>query len=345
MIKKIFKYLGSLFAISLITFMIFAYLPENSKVTQIEKRATTQYWQLNRGFKIAFSMFGERNDNKAPIIFLHGGPGGYIHSSTIDTLKPLGNKGRAIYFYDQLGSGLSERPPSFSDVNFTRHIEDLHEIVTQHIKADKVILIGHSFGADLATHFIAHYPELVSKVVFSSPGGITPEHYDQEGFPLRYNIKPPEEYRFIEPWSYHKTSDSAIFRPKPMLAMAGALLMDTKLISDKEMDTLFNNLITEVTKGMVCDPKNVKQEEGGAGAYAYMSTNYNPEFEDIRPMLKSVEIPAITLHAQCDFIPYGIAIEFTELLGAKYYFIEKAGHIIWWEQPEIYFEIINKFVN
>ncbi|WP_100642624.1 alpha/beta fold hydrolase [Alteromonas facilis] len=343
MLNKLFKVVGLFVIVSLTIFITWAYVPEPKTVPLIESNSETQYWHLNRGFKIAYSHFGNTDKTVPPIIFLHGGPGGYIHSAVIETLKPLSQQGFELYFYDQLGSGRSERPAKFSDVTLGSHVSDLHEIVTQHIGTNKVTLVAHSFGADIAAHFVARYPDLVHKIVFSSPGGITPEPYDNDGNPIRYHIPTPKEYNFVEPWSYHETSDNAILKPKPMLALAGALLFDIKLISDNEMDTLFNNLVSKVTAGMVCDPINVKPEEGGAGAYAYMSTNYNPDAIDIRPSLKP--IPSITLHGQCDSIPYGVAIEFSELFGADYHFIENAGHIIWWEQPDTYYELILAFLK
>ncbi|WP_100657760.1 alpha/beta fold hydrolase [Alteromonas flava] len=341
--KILVKSFCLLFIFLLLIFFIFAYLPEPRTVSLIQADADTRYWELNRGYKIAFSHYGRASRSKTPIIFLHGGPGGYIHSSIIETLYPLSNDGFELYFYDQLGSGRSDRPAKFSDVTLQNHVADLHEIITQHLKAKQVTLIAHSFGADIAAHFVAKHPHLIHKIVFSSPGGITPESYDKDGNPIRYGVEVPEEYTFIEPWSYHESSDSAVFKPKPMLALAGALLFDIKLISDEEMDTLFNNLISQVTAGMVCDPAAVKPEEGGSGAYAYMSTNYNPKALDVRPLLQPV--PSIILHGQCDSIPYGVAIEFAELFGAEYHFIEKSGHIIWWEQPERYYDKIQTFLN
>ena len=96
---------------------------------------------------------------------------------------------------------------------------------------------------------------------------------------------------------------------------------------------------------MVCDPNYVKPEEGGAGMYSYMSANYNPDLEDIRPKLKDISVPSIIIQGQCDSGDYGTVIEYAELLGSKYNFIEKAGHIIWWEQREQYFSLISEFLT
>ena len=46
---------------------------------------------------------------RTPVIFLHGGPGGYVHSAVIRVLAPLTADGRDLYFYDQSGTGLSDQ--------------------------------------------------------------------------------------------------------------------------------------------------------------------------------------------------------------------------------------------
>ena len=343
--KKVIFYFISLIIALIIIFIGWAYIPEEQIVAILKERPNGEEWQLERGYSISYVKFTPTvNKKTTPVIYLHGGPGGYIHSSIIDTLSPLTEFGYEVFFYDQLGSGLSDRPPHFRDVSLPLHVRDLHEIVTKHIGADKVILIGHSFGANLATHFLASYPELVSKVVYSSPGGLTPIMYTESGLPQRDHVKPPVQYRFIEPWSYHEESDSTLFQPKPLLAMIGALGFNSKFISDVEMDKVFNNLALKVTKGMVCNPEMVQPEEGGLGMYAYMSANYNPDLIDIRPKLKEISVPSIILQGQCDSGDYGTVIEYSELLGSKYNFIEGAGHIIWWEKPELYFGLISKFL-
>jgi proline iminopeptidase len=48
------------------------------------------------------------NGSKIPILTLHGGPG-FSHDLLVEPFEKL-NDGRNIFFYDQLGSGKSDRP-------------------------------------------------------------------------------------------------------------------------------------------------------------------------------------------------------------------------------------------
>ena len=55
------------------------------------------------------------------------------------------------------------------DYTVARAVADV-EAIRQQIEADKVFLIGHSWGSALAANYLAKYPDHVAKVVFYSPG-------------------------------------------------------------------------------------------------------------------------------------------------------------------------------
>ena len=52
-----------------------------------------------------------------------------------------------------------------------RFVEDLEEI-RQTIEAERMVLIGHSWGGMLASYYAAAHPNRVAKLVFHSPGPI-----------------------------------------------------------------------------------------------------------------------------------------------------------------------------
>ncbi len=346
-IKKIFKWIGITIAVILIIFLILLIIPEKETVQTIQPRETTEYWEMSEGFKIAYThVQGIDSLNKTPIVFLHGGPGGYIHSSIIETLSKLAEKGFDVYLYDQRGSGLSDRMEKYSDVNFQKHILDLHEILTNKIQSDKVILIGQSFGTNIISHYSVKHPEKIDKIVFSSPGSFKPHRQIERRYIRLDSLYPvPDSLHFIEPYDFNKDVDNMAIKPKAMVATVGALLFDKKLIPDKQMDRMLNTLASQFTKGMVCNPKNVLPEEGGGGLYAYIATN-SGDYPEIRHKIKNVKAPIMVIQGQCEYHSYGSAYEYVDLYpNSKYVFIENAGHEIWWEQREKYVEEIFKFLD
>ncbi|SMF09757.1 proline iminopeptidase-family hydrolase [Paenibacillus barengoltzii] len=105
--------------------------------------------------------------SKTPLVVLHGGPGGTHHSLKAG-LQDLADE-RPVIFYDQLGSGNSERPGDPSLWQLDRFVEEL-ECVRQALNLDEIHLLGHSWGTMLAaTYLIKRKPKGVRSITFSSP--------------------------------------------------------------------------------------------------------------------------------------------------------------------------------
>mgnify|MGYP005830228635 CR=1 FL=1 len=78
-----------------------------------------------------------------------------------------------VLFYDQRGAGLSERVKE-DRLGMANHLADLDALIAAH-GGDTVLLIGHSWGAMLATAYLGHRPEVVSHAVLIEPGFLDAE--------------------------------------------------------------------------------------------------------------------------------------------------------------------------
>ena len=109
--------------------------------------------------------------SKTPIIVIHGGPGGdYRYMLPLEELQ---NEFQ-ILFYDQRMTGLSSRNTK-EKMGIEQDIEDLHKIVLNFSENKKPILIGHSYGAMIATGYLSKYPDSVSKAILIEPGILNKE--------------------------------------------------------------------------------------------------------------------------------------------------------------------------
>jgi proline iminopeptidase len=325
-------------------------IPVRATVPAIAPRADTQYWQMPGGYRIAYTRLAPAAGapQRMPVVFAHGGPGGYVHSSIIRTLQPLADAGHPVYLYDQRGSGLSDRLPRPKDSSFNDQIADLHEIVDRQLGAERVALVGQSHGARLAAYYAARHPEKVARLVLGSPANLEPAQYDDQGRPVvesRYPIPETLSFRPPDPEQYLRDTEITSMPPKLILAQAAAIAFNVKTVSDAEADAALNTLAAGFTRNMVCDPENVKSEEGGAGLYVRTGANWFGDVDDPRPQMRRFPNPVLVLQGQCDFVPYAEAYEYVDLFpDARYQFVPDAGHILWWEQPAAYAGAIAAFL-
>ena len=111
------------------------------------------------------------NDTSDVVIALHGGPGNDYRY--ILPLRDLDDK-YYVVFYDQRGTGLSPRVTA-GEFTMEMMLTDLHDVIEYYAKDRKVNLIGHSWGAMLASGYISEHPDKVEKAVLAEPGLLTSE--------------------------------------------------------------------------------------------------------------------------------------------------------------------------
>lgn len=324
-------------------------VPVDPTVQPLRPRPDTQYWQMQGGYRIAYTK-RERAPGimaRHPVVFVHGGPGGYVHSSVIRALEPLAAAGHTVYFYDQHGSGLSDRLLRPKDSGFNDQVDDLAEIVERHLGARRINLVGHSHGARIAAHYAARHPERVARMVLSSPGNIEPALQDDTGTAAatpRYPVPPGLAFRAPDAEQYRRDTALSAMPPKVILAQAIALAFNLKTVSDSEVDAALNTLAARFTRNMVCDPGRVQPEEGGAGLYVRTGANWFGDVPDPRPAMRRFRGRVLVVQGQCDFMSYADAYEYVDTFPhARYRFIAGAGHILWWERPQAYAQAIRDF--
>jgi proline iminopeptidase len=105
------------------------------------------------------------------VIVIHGGPGNDY--KYLLPLKPL-SEIYFVVFYDQRGTGLSPRVKA-EEHSLKNSLKDLSNIIDYYAPNKKVNIIGHSWGAMLASGYMALNPDRVNKAVLAEPGMLTSE--------------------------------------------------------------------------------------------------------------------------------------------------------------------------
>lgn len=110
-------------------------------------------------------------NNTVPIVVLHGGPGGFNYNFE-QTIGPLLEKFATIVYYEQRGCGRSHAAKDSNDYELPVLIDDLDKLIEK-LGQGKVVLLGYSFGAELALRYTVKHPEKVEKLILSSPAELS----------------------------------------------------------------------------------------------------------------------------------------------------------------------------
>ena len=119
------------------------------------------------GVRLWYRVAGHGSPKSPPIVFLHGGPGS--SSQSLATFGgPLLECSHRMVYFDQRGSGRSERPWT-QDYALGTLVGDI-EGLRRHLRVPQIALLAHSFGTVLGLEYAAAYPQNVSHLIVT--GGL-----------------------------------------------------------------------------------------------------------------------------------------------------------------------------
>src|SRR6266849_690606 len=223
------------------------------------------YWNLNTGSHLAYLKVPAQGRAKAtPILMVGGGPGEEDVADTSQTqfFGQLAREGYDVYFYDQIGSGLSARFADPGQYTLARHVADL-EAIREKIGARAVILMGATWGGTLVATYMATYPQHVAKAIFTAPAPINEAEWpgDEEG-QITSRLSPAAQQQ------YHQ----ALYGTPRFITWYLLGLINPKaahtLVSDREADAFFNTFVQGIFQGTVCDAAHLpKGQVQGYGFY------------------------------------------------------------------------------
>ncbi len=170
-------------------------------IAQTEKQVDANGVLLN------YRVFGKGT----PIILLSGGPG--IASDYFAPLaKVLGETHQAILL-DQRGTGKSRiETVDPTTINFDVFVNDL-EFVRKDLKADRLMLLGHSWGGVLAMAYAAKHPERVQAMILTGSGGINLDFVQYYPANVLSRLTPAEREAaqfWLEPTRFMSNPDRAL---------------------------------------------------------------------------------------------------------------------------------------
>lgn len=125
--------------------------------------SSVRWITLANGHKV----WTQRRGSGGPkVLLLHGGPG-FSHDYMDCFADFLPDAGYEMYFYDQLGCGLSDRPDDVSLWTLPRYLQEVEEVRAA-LGLDRFILIGHSWGGILGIEYALKHPGRLAAFVLSN---------------------------------------------------------------------------------------------------------------------------------------------------------------------------------
>ena len=237
-----------------------------------------------------------------PVVLLAGGPG--MNPVYLDSVwKQLAVKFRCIVL-EQRGTGKSSLSSvDSSTVNMKNYVDDL-EALRNHLKLDRITLIGHSWGGMLSMEYAARHPEQAERLILLSPGGPTSKFFTYFGdnIGVRLTDEDKKEKALLD--SLKQNNLKGIW--------PGYFFDRKRALATKPMDS----------SGLFGQP--------GVSKYAirdFVST----EGERVR-LLKNYKGPVHIIQGRQDPVGESTVYEIKDVLPqAKVHFIEKCGHMPWFE--------------
>ncbi|MBE1586289.1 alpha/beta fold hydrolase [Nonomuraea angiospora] len=300
--------------------------------------AGVRYWELPTGSRIAYVHAPATGTPRpTPVIFLHGGPGTPGEGIPVGG-EALAAAGFDVYSYDQVGAGRSTRLPDVTGYTVARHVADL-EAIRRTIGADRLVIVGQSWGGSLAAQYVAAHPDRVAKVVFTAPGALWPGSRPDSDFSRR--LTPEEQRRYDElAGSPRMLTMSILLGINPNAAHA--------LMGDREADARFHELALVGRNTGSCPGAPVREPHGNRQGF-YVNQITSEDFlrvPDPRPKLRHVRVPVLIMRGSCDFIPVEGADEYRRTFpDATLVPVANAGHSIAGDQPDAYTRLLRTFLT
>jgi len=201
-----------------------------------------------------------------------------------------------------------------------------------------MVLVGHSYGGALATHYLARHPDRVARMVLQSPG--PPDPADTSAARARTGLGAAQQARLY----------AALLAPRPLL---GYLLLQVDpsaahaFFGDAEADARNDRVVTLASPGLHCPPAPAGPPRHGTGFYAmqYPQSATSPPRPDPRAALRGLSTPTLILKGSCDYLSWHSATEYRDLLpNARLLYVHGAGHNIAEDRPDLMLDAARAFL-
>lgn len=277
-----------------------------------------------------------------PILFIHGGPGIPVRRVP-DGLEQLAQS-YEIHFYDHRGCGQSTKPfDRFESKQFYANMLELDktlgiaaqiadiERIRRILGQDKLTLIGHSFGAFLATLYAAEFPEHVAAMILLAPADLVvfPQQ-DGNLFDIMRERLPSEMHGEYGDFVKEYLNFSDVFTKS-----------EADLIALAQRFVRYYNTASGQTSP---DSRDDDLAIGGwLTTASFLSLGKRHDYSNA---VQAIDVPTLVIHGSRDLQPESASRSYADLLqSASMEVISDAGHFVLQDAPSEFATIALKFLK
>jgi proline iminopeptidase len=284
---------------------------------------TSKIISLSNGFHVWTRRIG---DSPIKLLILHGGPGSSHEYLDIfkDYLPPTGVE---IYFYDQLGSHNSDQPNDLSLWNVERFREEVEE-VRQQLGLDQFYLCGQSWGGMLGIEYALKYQSQLKGLIISNMTASIAS-YVRYINQLRAKLS-PELQQVLSKYEAEEN-----YEAEEYLTLVNELLYKKHLCRLDPWPEM-------VKRGFSNINPQVYQTMQGPNEFLVTGT-----FKDWNRWdnLHEIHIPTLVIGGTYDTMdPADIEEMGRRIPNADVGICEKGSHLAMWDDADVYFGYIKKFI-
>jgi len=310
-----------------------------------EQTSEGSYWQVEKDIRLFYHTQG----TGSPVLVVHGGPGFPIRQP-LTRLEPLARRYK-FYYYDQRGCGRSTKPfDRFESRNFYANMKELEwtlgigaqvadiERIRHILGQEKLILMGHSFGAFLASMYAAEFPEHVKALVLVAPSGVLVLPDEGMGFfdLIREHLPDAQRANYDRFLTEYLDFGQLFSKSEEELAKLNHRLAEFFLVASGEQ---------------VAGSANEMVDNGGWMVQAmYLSMGKR---HDYRAALRRVQAPVLVVHGENDLLPERVSRMYVDsfpngrlhvVKNGKTRAAGRAGHFLFSDQPDELGRIVGRFL-
>jgi proline iminopeptidase len=254
-----------------------------------------------------------------PLVVANGGPGfdhTYLHlSDAWDTLA----KTRKVVLYDQRGVGHSSPLAHGESCTLRDQIDDL-EAVRAQIGAERIDLLGHSWGGYLVMAYAARYPQHIQHLLIVDSAA--PKFSDtvflfKDVFPEGVSRQDAEEF---------------------------ASQMGDKAARVRSLREYFSMLFYSPEKR---DAALAKLTDSDENVEVNETIEHDLERFDLNPELAKYNFPTIVMTGRYDMnVAPVVAYKIHKAIpGSQFVVFDRSGHLPFYEEPEKFVQAVNSFLK